>query len=452
MHATSAALLILALSVNFCLPTISAFQGSEEECDRVPIDWSRYHDYEDLTRILLMINDTYSQVARVFSIGRSYLGREIWVVRLTDDKSSLRKSEILVVGYHHARELISAEAPLYLVDYVVRHSSSNHSISELLRRRIIYVVVALNVDGLEAVKENPWQRKNLRPTDDDLDGLVDEDLVRDMDGDGRIGEWTELRLKADGEWAIVARGLEGVDLDGDGPAPYICTDVPGGVDLNRNYDYQWNDMSVQSGSANPSSDVYRGPEAFSEPETRALRDFTLQHTFKAAISFHSGTSVILYPWSHKKATTSDDLTFRVLANRLSQVTGSPYQRSSEMYTLSGDWKDWTYSTFGTYAFTIELYGNSQAYKSRTLSFDEKAGILTMWTTGVFEAYNPPLEAIEKISSSGAEAAIALALFPDFLIQLTKPAVLICIATIAVSIVVVAFIARRRSHILKGGQS
>ncbi|MBK6995998.1 MAG: hypothetical protein IPH31_14140 [Lewinellaceae bacterium] len=51
-----------------------------------------------------------------------------------------------------------------------------------------------------------------------------------------------------------------------------------GVDLNRNYGYFWGNDDNGS-SPNPNSQTYRGPEPFSEPETRTMRDFVQAHDF-----------------------------------------------------------------------------------------------------------------------------------------------------------------------------
>ncbi|MFH0848192.1 MAG: M14 family zinc carboxypeptidase [archaeon] len=435
--------LLLALTSNSRLLDNSASQTLWRQDNAVPINWNQYHDYEDLTRILLELNRTRNHVARVFSVGKSFLGRDIWGVRLTDNSATFAKKEILVVGYHHAREVISAETPLYLVDYLARNFGSNSTITELLRHCIIYVVVAVNVDGLAMFRDNPWQRKSLRPIDDDGDGLQDEDQVMDMDGDGAIGEWTKMVRLGKDEWSLVARGLEGRDVDGDGPDLDVCSDLPGGVDLNRNYDYFWNDSSVESGSSSPASDVYGGASAFSEPETRALRDFTQRHLFEAAVSFHSGASIILYPWSHSKIPSAHDFTFRTIAAKLSRITGYRNLQAGEMYKMSGEWKDWMYGSFGTYAFTIELYGNSQAYNRRTTSYDTAAGIWTGWTTGIFEAFNPPPEKIRDTVSKGTEAVIALAQYPDLHIELMKTIALIYVISSAVLVPVIFLIRSKR---------
>lgn len=69
-----------------------------------------------------------------------------------------------------------------------------------------------------------------------------------------------------------------------------------GTDLNRNFEYQW----MVAGATNNSCDqIYAGPEAFSEPEARAIRDWFLSHqdeNVKLYLTFHSYGEMILYPW------------------------------------------------------------------------------------------------------------------------------------------------------------
>ena len=67
-----------------------------------------------------------------------------------------------------------------------------------------------------------------------------------------------------------------------------------GVDINRNYDFNWAD----EGDSNPKSWYYRGPYPFSEKETRALRDLALREKFVFHLDYHSYGEVILYPWDN----------------------------------------------------------------------------------------------------------------------------------------------------------
>lgn len=70
-----------------------------------------------------------------------------------------------------------------------------------------------------------------------------------------------------------------------------------GVDGNRNYDFVWNSVGT---SNSPCSDIYAGNRAFSEIETRVVRDILHDHLSRMAlyITMHSFGSMILYPWGH----------------------------------------------------------------------------------------------------------------------------------------------------------
>ncbi|KAA0189473.1 hypothetical protein HAZT_HAZT010745 [Hyalella azteca] len=66
------------------------------------------------------------------------------------------------------------------------------------------------------------------------------------------------------------------------------------------YAYSWNTVGIGS-SRRPCSDIFRGPAAFSEPETRAVRDAFLEvrSEVKGYISLHSYSQVIMLPWSYQ---------------------------------------------------------------------------------------------------------------------------------------------------------
>jgi len=342
-----------------------------------PIDWVHYHNYTEIVTILLALNETYPNIVDVFSIGKSWWNRDIYCVRLTNETDQKSKSEVLFVGYHHARELISAELLLYFVVHAATNYGSNTTITELINTCEIYVVVALNVDGFDLFEANDWQRKNARPTDEDNDGLFDEDPPDDEDGDGYIEEF----------WQHFPTGYEGVDDDGDG---FLNEDFVGGVDLNRNYGYQWN-ATVQSGSTDPSAEDYRGLAPFSEPETQAIRDFTLQHNFRYAVSFHSGAECIIYPWSYSTVFPPDHETFNETASQISSLVGCWYGQSGAWYTTSGVWDDWMYGNRSIMAFTCEIYTNDSAWQYEPGPYPN-----SWWVKGVSEFFNPDPDNIEAI--------------------------------------------------------
>ena len=330
--------------------------------------WTRYHNYSEIVETLLYLNSTYPNIVDVFSIGKSWENRNIYCIRLTNENLTDPKPKVFFVGCHHACELISAELPLYFVVHAATGYGVNATITRMLDFSEIYVIVALNVDGFNAVEVNEWQRKNVHPYDEDGDGLLDEDPPDDEDGDGFI--------------EVGIGGLmEGIDDDGDG---LLNEDWIGGVDLNRNYGYQWGATGA-SGSPYPKDIDYRGPTPFSEPETQAIRELALQHTFKYAISFHSGVEGIGYPWCYTATPTPDNELFREVAGNLSDLVNAPFTQGGAWQRNSGTWADWMYGNRSTFALACEIFANESAWHSEG-----------EWTKGVFQFYNPGPAQIETV--------------------------------------------------------
>ncbi len=344
-----------------------------------PMDWEHYHNYTEIVTILLALNQTYPDIVDVFSIGKSWWNREIYCVRLTNESAQGIKPEVLFVGYHHAREPITAELSLYFVVHTATNYGTSQALTEVVDRSEIYVVVALNVDGFDLFEANDWHRKNARPTDEDSDTSIDEDSPEDEDEDGFIEQLIDY---SNPNYPTFVR-WEGIDNDGD---TEYGEDWIGGVDLNRNYDYAW-----ELGSSQMQSEIYKGPTPFSEPETQAIRDFVLDHDFTYAISFHSGVELIVYPWGSTLAPPPDEALFIEVAQDLSSITGgTPYEQGSEYYFTYGVWDDWMYGVAKVYAFTCEVFYNS------TWEGVGEPGPSpnTMWEGGLKHWFNPFPQGIE----------------------------------------------------------
>jgi hypothetical protein len=350
-------------------------------------DWNHYLNYSEMVGLLERLNYTYPSIAKVFSIGKSWQNREIYCIELTGNKSGGVKPQVLLVGLHHARESISAELPLYFAVLATSNYGTSSPMTSLLDCSDIFLIPALNVDGLDLVKVNEWQRKNACPLDDDGDGLVDENPPSDLNHDGHL----ELVINSNGN---CSQWVEGIDSDGDGQ---ISEDWVGGVDLNRNYGFEWDNPLAASSDTFPSSDVYRGPQPFSEPETRALRDLALNHDFKYAVSFHSGSECIIYPWGYTATPTLDDKLFREVAGNMSKLVGaSAFQGGAGLYTVSGELGDWMYANRSTYAFTCEMFQNASAWHQDIIQEGLSSPKVESYG-GVFESCNPnPREIVSTV--------------------------------------------------------
>ncbi len=128
-----------------------------------------------------------------------------------------------------------------------------------------------------------------------------------------------------------------------------------GVDVNRNYGYMWG-YDDWGSSPSPWADTYRGEHAFSEPETQAIRDLALQHSFVFSISYHSYGELILYPWGYVDEDTPDHKLFTDIAAEMASYNGYAYGNAKDgiIYNTNGDADDWFYGDLGTFAYTFEL--------------------------------------------------------------------------------------------------
>lgn len=134
-----------------------------------------------------------------------------------------------------------------------------------------------------------------------------------------------------------------------------------GVDLNRNFDSHFNG---EGSSDDQCSQLYQGPEAFSEPETRAMANllWSLRKNVKLAISIHSFSQIWTCPYAHSKHPSPHIRTHMNILNAIHdavyRVNGVSYTvgpLSSVLYVGSGFSMDWIYDKVGiVHSYLVEL--------------------------------------------------------------------------------------------------
>ncbi|MFZ0390564.1 MAG: M14 family zinc carboxypeptidase, partial [Calditrichia bacterium] len=139
-----------------------------------------------------------------------------------------------------------------------------------------------------------------------------------------------------------------------------------GVDLNRNYGYQWG-YNNSGSSPNPGSSTYRGPNAFSEAETSVLRDFCNQHQFMTAFNYHTYSNLLIHPWAYNDSHTPDHIYFQTFGQDMVRFNGYTLGTPSQTvgYSVNGDSNDWMYGEQSTkpkiIAFTPEVGSSSDGF-------------------------------------------------------------------------------------------
>ncbi|MCK4557015.1 MAG: zinc carboxypeptidase, partial [Candidatus Aminicenantes bacterium] len=261
-----------------------------------------YHSYGELEQDLFALEESYPDLARIYVIGETHERRNIYALKISDNVNiDEAEAEVIIIGCHHAREWISVEIPYLLGEYLVENYATDSQVRDLVDQSEIWIIPLLNPDGLQySIHFYRYWRKNRRDN-----------------GDGTLG-----------------------------------------VDLNRNYGYLWG-YDNEGSSPFPSSNIYRGPSAFSEPETQAIRDLFAQRNFSSLISYHSYSQVILYPWGYTDQPPPDDALLDQIAadmsTRMQAVNGNVYgfmQAGESFYLTNGDTTDWSYGVYGIPSYTI----------------------------------------------------------------------------------------------------
>ena len=299
---------------------------------------SKYHSFDEMTKVIKNLTSTYSDIARMESIGKTIKGRDIWLITLHKGDPD-QAHALLVVGGTEAIQIVGSEMALRFAEHLASHYGKVDSVTKLLQTTTVYVVPRVSPDATEAYFEKPMRERatNYRPTDDDHDGLVDEDDVEDLNNDGVItmmrikdphGEWmvhpddSRLMRKADaskGERGSYLLYSEGIDNDKD---EQWNEDAVGGVDFNHNFPFNYQFFS-------PNAGVHQ----VSENETRAIADFIFSKQNIGVVFSFSSNDNLTTPWRsepRRPATATETPATPATGGRGGGGGGSGFMRSFNM--------------------------------------------------------------------------------------------------------------------------
>ena len=290
-------------------------------------DINGYHTYDEALAVLQQIASDYPEICTLTDIadshGKEYFNdgaigyedyqHDIWMLKISDNVNETEdEPSVFFMGAHHAREPISTEVVLGIIQHLTENYGINDEVTTMVDNAEIYIIPIVNPDGHKVVLDqlNTWWRKN----------------AADNDGNGQFSNYS---------------------------------DGPDGVDPNRNYG--WNFGGTGS-SGNPSNDIYHGPYAFSEPELAAVRDMFNEHHFTSGITYHSYSELVLYPFGYSETCVAPDndaleeLAVN-MAESIPKISGSGHyfpEQSKDLYPASGVTDDWAYGNHGIFCYTVEL--------------------------------------------------------------------------------------------------
>lgn len=291
------ALLGAALMLAFVAPPTWAY----------PPEDAGYLDYAEMVTTIHEIAASKPQIARLFSIGRSFEGRDLWAAKISDKvETDEDEPEVLFDGGMHGREHMSTEMAVALFRNLSDGYGTKPRITDMVNRTEITIIFNLNPDGSEHDH-----------------------------GSGTILSWRKNRQPTPGSAEI-------------------------GTDINRNFGYQWGTNPL---NASPSAWTYRGPAAWSTPEASAFKRYVDgrviggEQQVRMHVTFHQHGRIVLYPYGYTKAavTDADDhARLASMAAEMGELSNYADAQSSYDEIHVGNQMDWVYATYGILSFTFEM--------------------------------------------------------------------------------------------------
>ncbi|MCB0806324.1 MAG: carboxypeptidase regulatory-like domain-containing protein [Bacteroidales bacterium] len=289
----------------------------------VGADLNGYRDYSDLYNELLQLQTDHPSICKLYDIGDSrgkiYLNggnsnyanynHDIWALKVSDNVAAEEdEPAIFYMGEHHAREPISLEVAMYVLNHIIDNYGTDPDITASVNNKQIWFIPLVNPNGHKIVtdQDDLWWRKNM--------------------------------------------------CDNDGNASFNGSQD--GTDPNRNYSWEW---GGQGSSGTLSSETYRGASPASEPEIQAMQNLLLDHHFVAGITYHSYSELVLFPYGYATNATAPDFDALEelavdMALTIPAAGGGNYtpQPSWALYPASGVTDDFAYGEQGIFSYCIEL--------------------------------------------------------------------------------------------------
>lgn len=234
-------------------------------------------------------------------------GRPIYWVKISDNPNADEvEPEILYTAVHHAREPGGLSSLIYFMWHTLENYESDPKIRAMVDETELYFIPCLNPDGYIFNVDNYFNGENFF--------------------------WRKNRRD-----------------NGDGTF---------GVDLNRNYDYEFGFDDLGS-STDPDDATYRGPAGFSEPETQASKVFCEAHEFQIALNYHTFGNLLIYPWGYDAIGVADEVFLNLAQEMVAEngfFAGTGFETVG--YPANGNSDDWMYGENVTkpaiYSMTPEL--------------------------------------------------------------------------------------------------
>jgi len=277
-----------------------------------------YYSFAEMEAAMNTLVAGYPAIASKTSIGKTFEGRDIWLIKISDNVATdeTGEPEIIYLGLQHAREAITGASMIFFMQYLCEQYGKDTRIKNLVDNREFYIIPCFNPDGWE------YNRTSMNGSPG--------------------GMWRKNRSKIDS--AITK-------VQGKNVMTYEY-----GVDLNRNWGVDWAkcttpilgpSSSCGSGVKNSDEETFWGNSALSEEETDAVRTFVKAHHLAAGFDQHAFGPYYSLPFGRKSlhpnamSTKGQDF-YTTIPALMGTYNGMRAADSYDAlgYEVAGGFKDW----------------------------------------------------------------------------------------------------------------
>lgn len=125
------------------------------------VDFS-HHDYDQMTNVLEQLAEKFPSITRLYSLGKSYENRNLWVLEITDNPGIHEpgEPEFKYIGNMHGNEVVSREILLHFIEHLLKAYNNDDEITRLVNTTRIFIMPSMNPDGYEKAKNDKQDERS----------------------------------------------------------------------------------------------------------------------------------------------------------------------------------------------------------------------------------------------------------------------------------------------------